>query len=74
MDSKKCAKCGATWMNGQLFWATGKKGNNADLAGLVCDRWGDKDCINPAKGTDHRGDTWAKRLSDLERLEDQSDR
>lgn len=74
MDSKKCGKCGATWMNGQLFWATGKKGNDADLAGLVCDRWGDQDCINPSKGQDHHGDTWAKRLADLERLEGLSDR
>ena len=74
MDSKKCGKCGATWMGGQLYWATGKKGTNEDLAGLVCDKLGDNQCINPCKGTKHGGDTWDKRLGELKRLEDLSDR
>ena len=74
MDSKKCQKCGATWIGGQLFWATGKKGTDEDLAGLVCDKLGDESCINPCKGTKHSGDTWASRLGELKRLEDLSDR
>lgn len=74
MDSKKCQKCGATWIGGQLFWATGKKGTDEDLAGLVCDKLGDATCINPCKGTKHNGDTWSARLGELKRLEDLSDR
>ena len=74
MDCRKCGKCGATWFNGELRWATGKKGTNEDLAGLVCDQLGDDQCINPAKGMKHNGDTWAKRLGELKRLEDLSDR
>ncbi len=74
MESKKCGKCGATWLNGQLFWATGNKGTDADLAGLVCDKLGGSECINPMKGSKHDGDTWGKRLGELKRLEDLSDR
>jgi|TARA_B100000035_G_C20932014_1_gene523447 hypothetical protein len=74
MECQKCGKCGATWFNGQLRWATGAQGNNADLAGLVCDKLGDHQCINPARNTDHGGDTWAKRLETLKRIEDLSDR
>ena len=62
MENKTCPKCGAHWIGGQLFWATGNKGTEADLAGLVCDNYGDETCINAAKGTEHGGDTWAKRL------------
>lgn len=62
MENKTCPKCGAHWIGGQLFWATGNKGTEADLAGLVCDKLGDYTCINSAKGTEHGGDTWAKRL------------
>ncbi|MAH29354.1 MAG: hypothetical protein CL959_01560 [Euryarchaeota archaeon] len=74
MECRKCGKCGATWFDGQLRWATGKPGTDADLAGLVCDRFGNEQCINPLKGADHGGDTWSKRLSDLKRYEDLSDR
>jgi len=52
-------------MNGKHMWATGAKGNEKDLAGLVCNKLGDNTCINPCKGSDS-GDTWEKRLSDLE--------
>jgi hypothetical protein len=65
MSVKKCDKCGAKWVSGQLFWSTGKKGRDEDLAGLVCDKYGDHRCINPCKGTEHGGDTWAKRISSL---------
>lgn len=44
----------------QLYWATGAKGKEEDLAGLVCNNLGDEQCINPKRG-DKTGDTWAKR-------------
>lgn len=78
----ECPKCSATWINGQHYWSgTGNKGNEADLAGLVCNKLADDSCINPMRGSD-AGDTWAKRLGDLEsgfdamkqRMEDQRER
>jgi hypothetical protein len=66
MDTKTCPKCGACWIGGQHFWAgTNKKGNELDLAGLVCNKFGDDSCINPCKGKDG-GDTWEKRFEDLQ--------
>lgn len=67
MTRVECPKCGATWIDGQHYWSgTGKKGNELDLAGLVCNTVGDFQCINPKKGQEG-GDTWAKRLEDLEK-------
>jgi hypothetical protein len=66
LERKECPKCGATWLNGQHYWSgTGREGDPHDLAGLVCNKLGDNTCINPCKGSDS-GDTWGKRLSDLE--------
>lgn len=65
MSRKECKKCGAIWINGQHMWATGNKGNEADLAGLVCNKLGDENCINPCRGAEG-GDTWEKRFGDLE--------
>jgi ribosomal protein S27AE len=67
IERKECPKCGATWMNGQHRWATGAVGNEADLAGLVCNNLGDNTCINPVKGMEG-GDTWEKRMEFLEKL------
>lgn len=61
MDTKICPKCQAKWLDGEHYWSTGTKGNESDLAGLVCDRLGDNTCINPLRGTEHDGDTWEKR-------------
>ena len=62
----ECPKCGALWINGQHYWSgTGKIGNELDLAGLVCNKLGNFQCINPKRGADG-GDTWAKRLEDLD--------
>ena len=60
MELKVCNKCGAQWMNGQLYWSTGKEGDPHDLAGLVCNNLGDKTCINPVRGSDS-GQTWEMR-------------
>lgn len=63
---KKCEKCGATWMEGQLYWqGTGKPGKDLDLAGLVCNNLREDDpdaskCINPSRGQ-KGGDTWEYR-------------
>jgi len=69
---KKCIKCGATWFDGQLFWATGKEGSDADLAGLVCDSLQGEDtilCINDQRGKKHGGDTWEKRAAKIDQLD-----
>lgn len=70
MDTKTCPKCQAIWLEGVHYWATGKIGNEEDLAGLVCDNYSDETCINPCRGTKHNGDTWEKRLDTLKSLED----
>ena len=51
---------------------TAAKGNELDLAGLVCNKLGNRQCINPKKGQEG-GDTWARRLEDLEKMEFESD-
>lgn len=67
MNTRTCGKCGATWIDGQLYWATGKKAKEEDLAGLVCNSLGDENCINPKLGNE-TGTTWAKRLEAMEDL------
>lgn len=69
LHRKECPKCKAVWINGEHRWSgTGNKGNELDLAGLVCNNLGDETCINPLRGQDG-GDTWEKRLADLEKKE-----
>jgi len=65
MNTKTCPKCGATWINDQHYWSTGKEGDPHDLAGLVCNNLGDDTCINPCKGSTS-GATWAKRAKELD--------
>ena len=66
INRKECPKCGAVWINDEHYWSgTGKKGNELDLAGLVCNNLGDDTCINPCRGKDG-GVTWKKRLAELE--------
>lgn len=68
MSRSECPKCGATWINGQHRWSgTGVRGSEIDLAGLVCNKLGDFQCINPKKGQDG-GDTWEKRLEFLDKM------
>ncbi len=65
MACRQCQRCGARWINGQLYWATGKPGTDLDLAGLVCNTVDDPACPNPCKGLPG-GDTWAKRAGQVE--------
>jgi len=67
MDTKICSKCGATWLSGQHYWTgTGNKGNELDLAGLICNTLEDNiECINPLRG-ELGGDTWAMRVKKLD--------
>jgi hypothetical protein len=60
IQRKQCERCGATWLNGVHMWRTGYKGNELDLAGLVCNTVNDPKCINPLKG-EEGGDTWELR-------------
>tara|TARA_B100000676_G_scaffold264914_1_gene277548 strand:- start:2215 stop:2511 length:297 start_codon:yes stop_codon:yes gene_type:complete len=63
LERKECAKCGATWINGKHIWrGTGASGDSSelDLAGLVCNNYGDDQCINPMKGKTG-GETWEYR-------------
>ena len=66
IERKECPKCGAIWINGEHYWSgTGKKGNELDLAGLVCNKLGDDTCINPCTGMEGVV-TWEQRLTELE--------
>jgi len=69
MSVKSCPKCGAKFIEDNLYWDGGNKGKKEDLAGLVCDVNGDETCINELKGTDHNGDTWQKREGFLNGVE-----
>jgi len=61
MTVKSCIKCGACFIDGQLYWSgTGALGDPRDLASLVCRPYGDKNCINPMRNVEG-GDTWTKR-------------
>ncbi len=63
LERKECEKCGATWINGKHVWrGTGSSSDSSelDLAGLVCNKYGNHQCINPMKGTDG-GQTWEYR-------------
>lgn len=63
LERKECTKCGATWINGTHVWrGTGASSEKSelDLAGLVCNKYGNDECINPLKGKDG-GQTWEYR-------------
>jgi hypothetical protein len=68
ISRKECEKCGARWLDGQFYWATGSKGKELDLAGLVCNKANSALCINPEKGKEG-GDTWEKRARYMENLD-----
>jgi len=64
VSNRNCPVCGASWINNQLFWKTGKPGKDEDLNALVCRRLeGAKfnSCANPMKGAEG-GIGWEERL------------
>ena len=70
LTTNVCSKCGARWLNGQMFWSTGAQGNELDLAGLVCNNLkpGEEvECINSKRG-EVGGDTWDFRRGFAEGL------
>jgi hypothetical protein len=69
MEIKTCSKCGARWIAGQLYWSNGKPGKEEDLAGLVCNKINDENCLNPKLG-DTTGQTWEKRLQRMDEFEE----
>ena len=54
LSRKECPKCGSPrgLMVQHIWGGTGNTGNELDLAGLVCNRLGNEQCINPMKGSD----------------------
>lgn len=69
METRTCPKCQATWINGQHYWTgTNKKGNETELASLVCDKFGDDTCINPCQGTTD-GKGWENRLNNMDAID-----
>jgi hypothetical protein len=70
--ARTCKKCGARWLGDQLYWATGKKGDPKDLAGLVCRPFGDDQCINEQREVEG-GDTWQKRFDVMKALQSEID-
>ena len=78
LNCKTCNKCGAKWLNGQVFWSTGAQGKDIDLAGLVCNNISTEDpdyteCINPARGQEG-GQTWEYRRGYADGLMDEWER
>jgi len=71
LSTKICEKCGATWVNGKHYWRTGNTSDTSelDLAGLVCNDFGNEQCINPSRGMGG-GDSWAKRAERITDLEE----
>ena len=67
MKRTECPRCGAVWLNNRHIWATGRKGDELDLAGLVCNVADHSDCVNPKKGQ-RGGDTWENRMNAIQEL------
>lgn len=69
MSIRKCDVCGATWVEGQLYWSgTNRPGRDIDLNALVCRRLPPEKverCVNPAKGQDG-GVGWEERMKIIE--------
>jgi len=65
VSNRNCPVCGAHWVDGQLYWFTGKPGKDIDLNALVCRRLSSekaKGCVNPCKGQDG-GTGWEERIA-----------
>jgi len=70
----ECPKCSAIWLNGKHVWHTGYQSPSSelDLAGLVCNKYGDHTCINPCKGLEG-GDTWEDRFAFINAVKSELD-
>ena len=70
MSNRQCPVCGAHWVDGQLYWATGKPGSDLDLNALVCRRLPAEKaakCANPSQGMDG-GIGWEERMAMTEEM------
>jgi hypothetical protein len=64
MFNRNCSICGAKWIDGQLYWATGRPGKDIDLNALVCRKLPAEKaegCVNPCQGQEG-GVGWEERL------------
>ena len=76
MSNRNCPVCGAKWIDGQLYWATGKPGKDLDLNALVCRNLPPEKaerCVNPCKGMEG-GTGWAERMAMTEAALNKLDR
>lgn len=70
MSNRQCPVCGAHWVDGQLYWATGKPGSDLDLNALVCRKLPSEKaakCVNPSQGMEG-GIGWAERMAMTEEV------
>tara|TARA_B100000073_G_scaffold304802_1_gene273619 strand:+ start:7289 stop:7546 length:258 start_codon:yes stop_codon:yes gene_type:complete len=70
MERIECPKCGATWLNGQHYWKTGRVGDTKALSNLVCGVAPGPGCINEDHKEGHvygEADTWQKRAQFINR-------
>ena len=71
MKYEICPACESQWLDGQLYWTTGKIGCPHDLAGLLCNEVDNPKCINPCKGSTS-GTTWEQRRQYMPDFEDKN--
>lgn len=73
LQCMKCGKCGATFYPNEdgtmhFRWSTGAPGKLSDLASLVCQPYGNDECLNPSRYTvDPNADSWQKRREFIDR-------
>ena len=71
-DPKICPVCDARWLEGQLYWNTGREACPHDLAGLVCNVLHPNfKCVNPCKGSDS-GIQWGHPQDEIDKFFDNS--
>ena len=63
---KICPECESKWLDGQLYWATGKTGCPHDLAGLLCNDINSESLKKSPKG--NKLSEWEEKLKKLEQL------